>query len=83
MAITDPFAGSFGVEAIGTSKHRSVRRCDHPSAPNCVRMDALRKLGNLHQLEPAPRSGHSRESLVVPFKTLSQLSLVGRRCQGS
>ena len=74
ITIIDAFPGSPGVEAIDTSQHRPIYRRDDRPLPNCLAVDAPRKLDGVHQIEPAPRSGLSCEGFFVPPYRLPQLS---------
>ena len=82
MAQTDASPGSFDVETNDASQHRPIRRCDCRPSPNCVGVDASRRLGGLHQIEPAPGSGRSCEPLFVLPQHVASNFLVGRHRKG-
>ena len=52
MTIAGAFSGSLGVEAVDTSQHRPIHRRDNRPTPDCVTVDAQRKLNYVHHIEP-------------------------------
>jgi serine/threonine protein kinase len=58
------------MEAVETLEHRPIRWCNYRSSPNCIRVDAQRRLDDLRQLKPVHQSGGSCESPCVFSKLI-------------
>lgn len=69
MVLTGALPRSFGVEAIGTSKHCPVHGCDYRRSPNYIGVDAWRGFEDLHQFISAHRPGRPRERTFWIFET--------------